>query len=55
MQVYFYRMGIKYLKILREDDPTINRCKTKCLFILMTLILFLSGIHIFLIYAIIVI
>ena len=45
LQVYFYRMGLKYIKLLRDFDERINVKKSKWLFMTIILMLFAQSLH----------
>lgn len=49
MIVYFYRMGLRYIRLLQIDDESINFKKSTAIMILMTAILFLTSINLFLV------
>ena len=50
LQVYFYRMGLRYIKILRDDNEQIGVKKSKFLFGLIILVIFISSFHMLLVF-----
>ena len=52
LQVYFYRMGLKYIKILRDVDERISMKKSKWLFATIIVVIFFQSLHMMLLFVI---
>ena len=51
LNFYFYKMGMRYIRILRDDNVKINAKRGKCMFTFVILLIFVQSFHFFLLFA----